>query len=353
MAATERRRSWRREPAHDAFPSFSGAQESVQVLGWCRCRRACSWAGWLWFCDGSAPIWSENGATIVLSSSQAVVAPLAPGNLPELWMMSHSMLPRLAPLGVACRRAPWVLVLLSKPMVRLSRPSAPILASVFRSLLVPGQHAGEPGQLPHVGLHHVLVVADERADGPDRTRQRLERLGEVAAVGGQLAGHRGQVGHEPVHDPVVGGQGVGQLRHVLDRVEQRTAAVTEGLHCLRQVEQGLVAELAVAAQRLRSGGEQRVQRAVLVGAVGSEGLGQVGEALVDPVELHRRAGVRQLDLRVVLQLRTIGVRRGELHEAVGGERGCDDGCLGIGRQLVLVVVLHRRPERGRPRAPPP
>ena len=105
----------------------------------------------------------------------------------------------------------------------------------------------------------------------------------------------------PSHQPVVGGQGVGELRQVLDGVEQLAAAVAEGLHGLRQVDGSSRCRAGPCRRSaFGAGREQRVERAVLVDAVGSERLGQVGQARVDPVELDRRAGVRQRDVRAVL-----------------------------------------------------
>ena len=112
----------------------------------------------------------------------------------------------------------------------------------------------------------------------------------------------------------------------------------------REVQQHLVAELALTLHRARRRAQEVVEGAVLVDAVGSERLGQVAQAGVDAVELDRDRGVGQLDLVAVGQgLAGTVVGGGQLHEPVGHQRrGHDDG-LGVGRQPVVGVVLHLDP----------
>ena len=91
--------------------------------------------------------------------------------------------------------------------------------------------------------------------------------------------------------------------------------------------------------------QQGVERAVLVDPVGPERLGEVAQARVDAVELDRGAGVRELDVGAVRHHRALGVGRGELDEPVGDQRRGDDHGLGIGRHLLVGVVLHLHAHR--------
>ena len=90
---------------------------------------------------------------------------------------------------------------------------------------------------------------------------------------------------------------------------------------------------ALAAEVLGRRLEEVGQRAVLVGAGGAEGDGQLVEAGVDLVELERDRGLLLVQDGVVGHHVAARVGRGQLDVAVADDRRGDDHGLGVGRDL--------------------
>ena len=125
------------------------------------------------------------------------------------------------------------------------------------------------------------------------------------------------------------------------RAEQLLLVVVEGAGELAEVLDGLVELGPLPAEVRRRGLEQVGERTLGVGAVGTEGDGQVVEALVDLVELERYGGAVGLQRRTVVQHRSVGPDGGELDEAVADDRRRHDDGLGVLGDLDLRVVRHR------------
>ena len=211
----------------------------------------------------------------------------------------------------------------------------------------------DPGHLDQpldVAGERVLVLPDETGDLLHRHAEVAQRGGEVLTLLLQHPRRRGDAVVEVAHGLVVVGEHLDELVDLVGGVEQRVLVVVQRAGEPAQVADGLVELLALTAEVVGRGLEQPRERAVAVGSLRPEPLGEVADRLVDVVELERDRGLVGAELGAVLHHRARLVDRGELDEAVADHRRSDHDGLGVRRDLVVRVVLHRHLDGGAGRA---
>jgi hypothetical protein len=208
-------------------------------------------------------------------------------------------------------------------------------------LLLVDQRAGGVGEPGDVGGQALPVLGHEGRDLAEGDRQPLDRARQVLPLAGQLVGDHGQVAVELPHDVVAVGDRRREVLQVVHGAEQVVALVRQRGDGLGEVLQRRPEQLAVALEVVGADAQQVLQRAVLVGPVGAEGDVEVVERGVDLVQLEGDLGAVLLDELAVGQHLAAGVGGRELHVPVADDRGGDDQRLGVGRDLVLLVVLER------------
>ena len=176
------------------------------------------------------------------------------------------------------------------------------------------------------------------ATSPRASDSSETRRGEVAALVGEEACDVRQAPVELAYAAVVRRDRGRERLQFGDRAEEVLAGVREGARQLTEVADRVVEGLAVAVEVLRADVERVGHRALGVGALRAQRVGQLGGGAGEVVDPERHRGAFDRDDGAVGELRPAGVRRRELHVAARHQARRDHHGTGVGGQLEVRVV---------------
>ncbi len=201
------------------------------------------------------------------------------------------------------------------------------------------ERVGRFGQVVDVVGQHFAVLVQERPHRRQQAVELLQRIGQVAVVAHQPAGDVGEVLVQRHELFVVLVQRVDEQRQAAHHREEVATAFVQRGQCPRQAVQRGVDLLALALQAVREGFENLAKRPGRLILGGAQLVDDVGDAVAQLIPLNGHLGAFQRDHRVVGQHRATLVGRLQLDGARCDQGRVEDHRGGVGRHLVLVLVV--------------
>ncbi len=210
---------------------------------------------------------------------------------------------------------------------------------------VPGlrlqDRVGHLGEVVDVLAEHLTVLTDEFACGGEQLVEILQRVGELVVAVGEGVGERRKIVVQRDELLIALVERVDEQRQALHDAEEVAAALVERVQRLRQTVEGLVELLAFSGEPGGRGFDDVAERALRLlrcrAEVGEDPVQRVAQLVV----LHRHLRAIERDDGVVLHHRSARIGRRQLDVARRHQARVQDRGGGVGRDLVLVLVVER------------